>query len=160
MLNIDGASKRGSTAGCGGLLRNSSGIGSGASLVTWISVMPTLQSSGESLIYGLTFAYDRGFKRIVLHVDSNVVVHTLQSDRDHSVVGWRFIQEIRRLLVMNWEVQICHSYRESNACVDALANLGCDHEPGMRVYEQYPTSLSSLLLADVMGITTPKVTSL
>ncbi|PNX68029.1 hypothetical protein L195_g063792, partial [Trifolium pratense] len=57
----------------------------------------------------------------------------LQSDKDESVVGWRIIQEIRRLIGMDWEVKICHSYRESNAFADALANLGCDHEPGMRV---------------------------
>jgi hypothetical protein len=63
---------------------------------------------------------------------------------------------------MDWEVQICHSYRESNTCADALANLNlvCDHEPGMRVYDQCPARLSLLLLADVMGITTPRVISL
>ncbi|XP_045792121.1 uncharacterized protein LOC123886891 [Trifolium pratense] len=91
-----------------------------------------------------------GFIKIVLHIDYNVVVQKLQSDKNGSVVGWRIIQEIKRLLAMDWEVKICHSYRESNACVDLLANLRCDHEPGMRVYEQCPASLNSLLLADVM----------
>ncbi|PNY05394.1 ribonuclease H [Trifolium pratense] len=125
MLNTDGASRPSSSAGCGGLLRNSN-----------------------------------GFKKIALHIDSYVVVHTLQSDKDDSVVGWRIIQEIRRLLAMDWEVKISHSYRESNACGDTLANLGCDNEPGMQVYDHCPASLSSLLLADVMGIATPRVISL
>jgi hypothetical protein len=55
---------------------------------------------------------------------------------------------------------MCHSYCEANACAEALANLGCDHEPGMRVYEQCPASLRSLLLADAMRITNPRVISL
>ncbi|GAU22367.1 hypothetical protein TSUD_106950 [Trifolium subterraneum] len=96
--------------------------------------------------------------RVVIGSGASLVTW-VGSDTDGSVVGWRLIQEIRRLLVMDWEVRICHSYRESNACVDALANLGCDHESGKRVYEQCPASLSSLLLADVMGITTPRVIS-
>jgi hypothetical protein len=58
---------------------------------------------------------------------------------------------------MDWEVKICHSYREANACADALANLGCDHDPGLHMYDQCPPRVSSLLLADVMGITTPRV---
>ncbi|GAU42972.1 hypothetical protein TSUD_188450 [Trifolium subterraneum] len=106
---------------------------------------------------GLKFTYERGHKKIELHIDSNVVVQTLHSARDGSVVGWRIIQEIRRLLALDWDVKICHSYREANACADALANLGCDHGPGLRVYEQCPPKISSLLLADVMGITTPRV---
>ncbi|GAU35983.1 hypothetical protein TSUD_207870 [Trifolium subterraneum] len=159
MFNTDGASRQGITAGCGGLLRNSSGHWLGG-FSRHLGRCNAYLAELWGVFDGLTFAYDKGFKKIVLHVDSNVVVQTLQSDRDGSVVGWRLIQEIQRLLVMDWEVRICHSYRESNACVDALANLGCDHEPGMRVYEQCPTSLSSLLLADVMGITTPRVISL
>jgi hypothetical protein len=70
------------------------------------------------------------------------------------------MQNLFRLLVMEWEVKICHSNRESNGCANALANLGCDHESGMRVYEQCPTSLRSLLLADVMRISIHRVISL
>jgi ribonuclease HI len=48
---------------------------------------------------GLKLAYERGFKIIELHIDSNVLVQTLQSARDGSVVGWRLIQEICRLVL-------------------------------------------------------------
>ncbi|GAU30080.1 hypothetical protein TSUD_332490 [Trifolium subterraneum] len=109
---------------------------------------------------GLKFTYERGHKKIELHIDSNVVVETLHSARDGIVVGWRIIQEIRRLLALDWDVKICHSYREASACVDALANLGCDHGPGLGVYEQCTPRVSLLLLADVTGITTPKTISL
>jgi hypothetical protein len=72
---------------------------------------------------------------------------------------WRLIQEIRQLLSLDWEIIVCHSYRKANACADALANMGCEHGPELRVYDQCPASLISLLQADVMGITTPRVIS-
>jgi hypothetical protein len=72
----------------------------------------------------------------------------------------RVIHEIKKLLAMEWEVRICHSYREANTCADALANLECDHEPGMRVYEQCPVRLRSLLLVDAMEIAASRVISL
>ncbi|GAU29740.1 hypothetical protein TSUD_392290 [Trifolium subterraneum] len=126
----------------------------------WGGVMLILRSFGEFLMALSSLMHERGYKKIELHIDSNVVVQTLHSARDGSVVGWRIIQEIRRLFALDWDVKICHSYRETNVCVDALANLGCDHGPGLRVYEQYPPRVSSSLLADVMGITTPRVRSL
>ncbi|GAU25840.1 hypothetical protein TSUD_31040 [Trifolium subterraneum] len=68
-------------------------------------------------------------------------------------MGWK----IRRMLALDWEIKVCHSYREANACVDALANMGCEHCPGLRIYDQCPVSLRNLLLSDTMGITTPRV---
>ncbi|KEH26381.1 hypothetical protein MTR_6g053420 [Medicago truncatula] len=53
----------------------------------------------------------------------------------------------------------CHSYRKANSCVDTFPNIGCEHATGLRVYEQCPTRLSSLVLADVMGIMTPRFIS-
>jgi len=46
---------------------------------------------------------------------------------------------------------------EVNSCADGLVNMGYEHAPGLRVYEQCPTRLSPLVLADVMGIATPRV---
>jgi hypothetical protein len=65
--------------------------------------------------------------------------------------------EIRRLLALDWEVKVCHSYCEANVCADALANMGCEHSPGLRLYDHCPSRLRSLVLADAMGIATPKI---
>jgi hypothetical protein len=51
---------------------------------------------------------------------------------------------------------VCHSYREENVCADALANMGCEHAPGLRLYDHRPSRLHSLVLADAMGIATPR----
>jgi len=61
------------------------------------------------------------------------------------------------LLTLEWEIKVCHSYREANACADALANMGCNHGLGLQVYEVCPARFNLLMLADVMGIATPGV---
>ncbi|MCI38130.1 ribonuclease H protein, partial [Trifolium medium] len=108
---------------------------------------------------GLRLAREQGITKLKVQADSRVVVQTLNSSNTGSTVGWRLIWEIRQLLALDWEIRIFHTYREANACADALASMGCDHGPGLRVYEQCPASFSSLLLMDVMGITTPRVIS-
>jgi hypothetical protein len=90
-------------------------------------------------------------------LDSSIVVHTLNNTIGGSVVEWRLVQEIRRLLALDWDIEVCHSYCEANACADTLANMGCEHGPGIRLNEHCSSRLSSLLLDDTMGITTPRV---
>jgi hypothetical protein len=61
------------------------------------------------------------------------------------------------LLALDWEIKVCHSYREANVCADALANMGCEHGPGIRLYDHCHSRLSLFLLADAIGIITPRV---
>jgi len=61
---------------------------------------------------------------------------------------------------MNWEVRICHLYREANACVDALANIACDgvfyfYFGG--IYEHCLAQISMLSLANLTGVCTPRI---
>jgi len=67
------------------------------------------------------------------------------------------VQNIERLLKLDWEVKICHSYKEANSCADALANLVCDGGFTMILYEQCPTQVSLFYLADVVGTYTPRL---
>jgi hypothetical protein len=40
------------------------------------------------------------------------VIQTLNSSNGGSVVGWRFVREIRRLLALDGEIKVSHSYYE------------------------------------------------
>jgi len=53
-------------------------------------------------------------------MDSKVVVKNLTSDGDVGAAGFRLLQKIRQLLELDWEVKVCHTYREANFCVDAF----------------------------------------
>ncbi|PNY11317.1 ribonuclease H, partial [Trifolium pratense] len=80
LLNIDGASKNGATAGCGAILRNSHG--------QWISGFS--RNLGRCNAYlaelwgvfdGLRLARERGITKLKVHVDSQIVVQTLNSNK-------------------------------------------------------------------------------
>jgi ribonuclease HI len=154
-LNTDGASRGEVIAGCGGLLRNSNGQwlgGFSKNLGRCNAYLAELWGVYE----GLCLARSFGAAKLQVQVDSSVVAHTLNSSNGGSIIGWRLIKEIRRLLALDWEVKVCHSYREANVCADALANMGCEHGPGLRLYDHCPSRLRSLVLADAMGIATPR----
>ncbi|PNX57174.1 ethylene responsive transcription factor 1b [Trifolium pratense] len=83
--------------------------------------------------------------------DSRIVVQTLNNTKNGSVMGWRLIKEIRRLLALKWEIKVCHSYREANACADALANMGCEHDHGLQIYDQCHVSLRNFVISGYYG---------
>jgi hypothetical protein len=85
------------------------------------------------------------------------VVNTTTFAKGGSHIGWISVQNIRRLLDVNWKVKICHSYSEANSCADALANLTCYGGFTMILYEQCPAQVSSFYLADVIGVYTPRL---
>jgi hypothetical protein len=60
------------------------------------------------------------------------------------------MNQIRRLLALDWEIKMGCMYREANRCADALANMGCHQEDGLIYYEHCPAQVSSLLLPDNM----------
>jgi ribonuclease HI len=87
------------SASCGGLFRNSDG--------QWLGGF--LRNLGRCNAYivelcgvydGFCLARNKGVKKVKVHVDSSIVVHTLKNTIGGSVV-WRLVQEIRRLLALD-----------------------------------------------------------
>jgi hypothetical protein len=73
--------------------------------------------------------------------------------------GRSFIEKIRHLLELYLNVVVHHSYRESNQSTDALTNYGCSMDSGVVFFDVCPSSVRHLLLADLLGISTPCVIS-
>jgi hypothetical protein len=96
---------------------------------------------------------------IELHVDSLVVAKAIMSQGNGSWRGRSLVERIR-LLALDWEVVISHTYREANKCVDALANYGCSMDNEIIYFDRCPSSISNLLLFDVLSNTTNNVISL
>jgi hypothetical protein len=97
---------------------------------------------------------------VELNVDSLIVGKTLLDEEDVSPISRSLVQKIRRLLQMAWEVKVQHSYRETNTCADALANIGCSMGSTLMIYESCPTQLRHLLVADQMGVPQPRMINL
>jgi len=60
-------------------------------------------------------------------------------------------------LVMNWNVDVSHSYREANRCTDVLINLACSLDYDLKIYVTCATQIRHLLLTDIMGIATSRL---
>ncbi|MCH81999.1 putative non-LTR retroelement reverse transcriptase, partial [Trifolium medium] len=141
---------------CGGVIRGSDGewIGGFAKCLRMCSAyIAELWGVYEGLLY----ARGLGYSRVEVNVDSSVMVHVLLKGGSGSPGGRALVWKIRRLMELDWEVVMHHAYRESNKCADALANLGCDMESTSFVYENCPSYLSELFLADLVWINTPRV---
>jgi hypothetical protein len=61
---------------------------------------------------------------VELHIDSLVVARNITDNKSSSIIGKSLVERIRRLLELDWEVVVRHSYREANFCADVLANHG------------------------------------
>ncbi|PKI44165.1 hypothetical protein CRG98_035458 [Punica granatum] len=118
-LNTDGASKGNpGRSGAGGLLRDSDG--------RWVhgyvrNVGITTSFSAElwAVRTGLEMAWDLGFRRIILEVDSETVVRLVLSSNDQACSNGALLRDIRSLLQQDWLVVVVeHTLHEGNFCVD------------------------------------------
>lgn len=85
---------------------------------------------------------------------------TIKEGMTNSRLGRALVNKIHHLLEMDWNVDISRSYREANRSTDALANIACSLDYNLKIYETCPTQIRHLLLADIMGIATPRLISL
>jgi ribonuclease HI len=158
-LNTDGASKVQHLSGCGGIVRGSQG--------EWIGGFAKNVGSCNAFIAelwgvleGLRFVQLLGFKKIELNIDSIAVVRIVQTGMSHSTAGNVLVEQISKMMALDWEVEVRHTNREANKCTDALANYGCMGSVESKVFDCCPEFIKDLFVADSLGITTPRVISL
>ncbi|GAU25355.1 hypothetical protein TSUD_216930 [Trifolium subterraneum] len=131
-LNVDGASNNGKRAGCGGGIRGNQG--------EWLG----------------------GFAKSVGDCNATIaelwgVLEGIHTGRVNGAIGYSLIKRIRSMLDMAWNIEIMHEYREANTCADALARIGCSLEHDMIFYDDCPATIREVMLADELGMTTPRM---
>jgi ribonuclease HI len=158
-LNTDGACKDGNVAGCGGILRNSAGEWRGG-FAKHLGKCTAYVAEMWGVMEGLQYAWKLGYKKVEINVDSLVVVQVLKNGSTCSAMGLALVKKIQRLMQLEWDITISHSYREANYCADALANMGCFIDGNTVFFEECPDQIRHLLVSDAMGYTTPRLVSL
>jgi hypothetical protein len=73
----------------------------------------------------------------------------------HNVLSCSTMKQIVKLLSLDWEVEISHTYREANKCTDVMANAGCTLDYELTTYESCLPYISDLFIFDSMGLYTP-----
>jgi len=100
----------------------------------------------------LNYTRNLGFRAVKVNVDSLVVANCINGNGHGSPSGGSLVFEIQRLINLDWEIVVKHSYKEANQCADALANFGCSLMGEITFFESCPAQFSHVLAADVIGI--------
>ncbi|PNX81975.1 ribonuclease H, partial [Trifolium pratense] len=158
LLDADESCREDGHIGFGGIIRGSDGEWLGGSS-KYIGIESAYVAELWGLLEGLMYARSLQFKFIEVHVDSLAVMQVVSSHENGSWKGRTLVEKIRRLLALDWEVVVHHSYREANCCADALANYGCSLTSGFSFFDVCPSSINNLLFFDLLGYTTPRVIS-
>ncbi|GAU17445.1 hypothetical protein TSUD_233230 [Trifolium subterraneum] len=155
-LNTDGSCRDNDVIGWGGVLRGNDG--------EWLGGFSKFIGQGDSfaaelwgVFEGLKLARHFNFSAVELHIDSLVVVKAITNSDNGSLRGRSLITKIKRLIDLEWEVVVHHSYSEANQYADVLANLGCSMGNGYVFFEVCLSQFSHLLIADMLGISTPRL---
>lgn len=157
-LNTDGASKGNpGKAGAGGLIRGHRGevfemfaANCGECSNTRAELLAVMR--------GLIVAWNGGHRKVVVSVDSEVVVRLLEGEPP---ANSPFIHIIRKCnaLIQNheWMVRVEHCYREANRAADWLANFGVELVEKFVLLEAVPSDLRNILLEDLGGVAWPRM---
>jgi ribonuclease HI len=155
-LNTDGAYKKDQIAGCGGIIRGNQGEWLGG-YAKCVGLCSAFVAELWGVLEGLRCVRRLGFMNVELNIDSVAVVQVLKERRFNSSLGSALIKQIWKLLDMDWNIEIFHTYREANKCADALANLGCSLGYDLVFFDDCPLTIRETFAKDNMGISTPRL---
>ncbi|CAA7038516.1 unnamed protein product [Microthlaspi erraticum] len=150
-INTDGASRGNpGLATAGGVLRDKSGSWiCGFALNIGICSAPLAELWG--VYYGLLMAWENRVPRLIVEVDSEIVVKILHSGIS-DVHPLSFLARLcYGFFTRDWLVRIMHTYREANRVADGLANHAFSLSSGFHLFTSPPAHISVLLLEDVNG---------
>lgn len=122
-LNTDGASQGNpGPAIAGGVIRNGEGEWCGGFVLN-IGRCTAPLAELWGVYYGLLAAWEKGFRRVEVEVDSEMVVEFLTTGIGDTHPMSFLVRLCYGFLTRDWLVRIVHVYREANRLTDGLANL-------------------------------------
>ncbi|KAG7599188.1 Reverse transcriptase zinc-binding domain [Arabidopsis suecica] len=150
-LNTDGASRGNpGLATAGGVLRDGEGAWRGGfALNIGICSAPLAELWG--VYYGLYIAWERGYRRVELEVDSEIVVGFLTTGISPSHPLSFLVRLCHGFISRDWIVRIAHVYREANRLADGLANYAFTLPLGFHLFNSRLDALNSIVLEDAIG---------
>ncbi|MCI78106.1 hypothetical protein A2U01_0099376, partial [Trifolium medium] len=57
-----------------------------------------------------------GFSHVELSIDSKTVMKVITTGQMKGTSGYAIVKKISSYLVMDWNVEVLHEYREANKC--------------------------------------------
>lgn len=156
VLNVDGSALTNlGKAGFRGLVRNNHED------FLWgfygsVGVSDILRAKMLALLHGLTLCWEEGYPLAVCYSDSMETVRLVHGGVPVHHREANEIKLIQRLMSRTWQVQLHHRWREGNYYADYLAKIGAHSDESLVRLDAPPTGMSTLLLADTMGVCFPR----
>ncbi|CAN1147373.1 Putative ribonuclease H protein At1g65750 [Linum perenne] len=151
-LNTDGAVNQTSRrATAGGLLRNEVGhclMAFSANLGNCSITRAEMRGA----IIGLKIAWDLGFRRVELQLDSATAIALFSEEGNVTHHHSSEVLDFHELKGRDWVISIRHTYREGNKAVDHLASRGFSLPIGLHLIPTADCNLGYFLRYDSLGI--------
>ncbi|KAG7579386.1 Ribonuclease H domain [Arabidopsis thaliana x Arabidopsis arenosa] len=155
-LNTDGASRGNpGPATAGGVLRDGDGAWCGGfALNIGRCSAPLAELWG--VYYGLYLTWDRKVSRLVVEVDSEMVVGFLKTGINDTHPLSFLVRLCHDFISRDWIVRIDHVYREANFLADGLAEFAFSLPLGFHLLNSVPEAVASVMSADTLGTFCPR----
>ncbi|KAL4320177.1 hypothetical protein GQ457_18G016630 [Hibiscus cannabinus] len=150
-LNTDGARVvSNSMSSCGGVIRDCNG-GWRIVFSRFVGICSVLEAELWGVVEGLRLAWDAGYRRSVLEVDS-LEVFRLIHGHSSGVRSFNMVHSITDFLHKDWTVQICHIPRSANMVADALAKLSRTNHVSPFGMVNYACQVYHVVLDEVLSL--------
>ena len=74
--------------------------------------------------HALHIAWARGCKKVILELNNTVAIQLIKNGTNSINATNRLVNDVRKMLELDWEVHLHYVLQEGNRVVDALANIG------------------------------------
>ncbi|KAL5734690.1 hypothetical protein ACOSP7_032551 [Xanthoceras sorbifolium] len=147
-LNVDGS--RSGPTGCiaaAGVIRDSNG--------QWLGGFTLNKGIGSALevelwgmVEGLLYAWQAGYKFVIIETDCNIIVELLGQDIKECHPLFNLLHNCKSLIHGDWFCKVVHIYREANKLADWMAKLGLQSDLGVKYLEEPPMGCLEIIKDD------------
>ncbi|CAN1172909.1 Putative ribonuclease H protein At1g65750 [Linum perenne] len=157
-INTDGSVLHPSKqAAAGGIIRDWQGRKI-AVFVANLGVCSIMRAELKAVDIGLKIAWELGFRKAHLQLDSKSAVSTIRSSSiDEDFRHCQTVRSIHERMSKNWEIRISHVFREANKVADLLAHHGHSLEFGVSENCMYASTIDREIWNDFLGASSPRL---
>ncbi|CAN0892042.1 Putative ribonuclease H protein At1g65750 [Linum grandiflorum] len=135
----------------GGILRDPNGI-TQATFAANMGICTITRVEIRAAIYGLQLAWELGYRKVNLQLDSQVVVSYLNQSDISDPQHRSCILELKQLLNRHWDVLVTHTYIEGNCMADLQAHHGHSLSFGFHKLHTVNFEIINCIQADMFGV--------
>ncbi|CAH9089455.1 unnamed protein product [Cuscuta europaea] len=89
-----------------------------------LGICSITRAESRAVVTGLQIAWERGYCRVRVQLDSSAAVHLLLSDGELTNQNSFEVASFRGMLDRDWMIKVEHIYQEGNRAADFSAGLG------------------------------------